>query len=78
MSRNGNIVFGIIKSRVRLRVGFVLDFLSRILRIILRGRKSLKSILNILNLECIPAYAGQGFSQRSIGWKLAQAGLENA
>ena len=56
MSRKGNTVFGIIKSRVRLPVGFVLDSVSRILRIILRGRKSLKSILNILNLKCVPAY----------------------
>ena len=49
----------VIESRVRFPNGFVLVLLSRILRIILRGRKSLNFILNILNLKYIKAYLAQ-------------------
>ena len=52
------------RSRVRFPDGFVLVFLSRILRIILRGRNSLNFILNILNLECVLAYTGSLFVYR--------------
>ena len=44
------------RSRVRFPDGFVFVFLSRILRIILRRRKSLNFILNIINLKCVLAY----------------------